>query len=566
MPLATLLLAASLLPVARLGAAAPVPPQFTDVAEAAGLRFQHNFGAEKLENVLMTTGSGVALFDYDNDGWLDAFLVNGTYLDADGRPRTDKATSHALFHNRKNGTFENVTKAAGLDKSSYGQGCACADYDGDGFTDLYVTNYGADRLYRNRGDGTFEDVTERSGAGGGGGWHGGAVFFDYDGDGDLDLFVTRYVKFHPSMKGVHASTLSQKTGFRFFPGPRDYEADDHILYRNNGNGTFTDVSKEMGLVPGGKGLTVVASDFDNDGDQDVFVANDATPNFLYRNDGGKFAEIGTEAGVAYDPDGVETAAMGVDVVDVNADGKPDLYVTNMIFEFNNLYQNKGNMVFEDTTRALGLDQDNYRHVGWATRFEDFNHDGFMDCFVANGHVVDYVEGFSQSITYPQQKMLFLGDEKGHFKNVADQCGEPFRRKRVGRGAGFGDIDNDGDVDILVSNSGQRAELLRNDLPPNDRWMKIRLKGKAPNTQAIGAKVLIRLGDRTIATEVRYPSAYLSSSDPTIHVGLKPGVAEGMVEVTWPSKKQSVHKVRAATLAVLEEPAEAKPPQEGVRKR
>jgi hypothetical protein len=555
--LATALLVASLALAPRVFAEPPVPPQFTDVSEAAGIRFQHNFGADKLENVLMTTGSGVALFDYDNDGWLDALLVNGTYLDDDGHPRTDKATSHALYHNRKNGTFEDVTKTAGLDTPSYGQGVACADFDGDGFTDIYITNYGPNRLYRNKGDGTFEDVTERSGASAGGGWHTGAVFFDYDGDGNLDLFVTRYVKFSPGMKGVHASTLSQRTGYRFFPGPRDYEADDHILLRNNGNGTFTDVSKEVGLIPGGKGLTVVASDFDNDGDQDIFVANDATANFLYRNDGGKFTEVATEAGVAYDPDGVETAAMGVDVVDINGDGKQDLYVTNMIFEFNNLYQNKGNLQFEDTTRSFGLDQDNYRHVGWATRFVDFNHDGYLDCFVANGHVVDYVEGFSQSITYPQQKMLFLGNENGHFENVADKCGEPFTRKRVGRGAAFGDIDNDGDIDILVSNSGQRAELLRNDLPRNDRWMKIRLKGQRPNTQAIGSKVAIRVGDRTIYTEVRYASSYLSSSDPTIHVGLKPGVTEGAVEVTWwPSKKQTVHTARAGMLTVIEEPAEA----------
>jgi hypothetical protein len=222
--LAAALLAACLVLAARALAEAPAPPQFTDVAEAAGIRFQHNFGADKLENVLMTTGSGVALFDYDNDGWLDAFLVNGTYLDDDGRPRTDKATSHALFHNRKNGTFENVTKTAGLDTPSYGQGCACADFDGDGFTDLFITNYGPNRLYRNRGDGTFEDVTERSGTGGGHGWHAGAAFFDYDGDGDLDLFVSSYLKFRPGMQGVHASTLSQRTGFRFFPGPRDYQA------------------------------------------------------------------------------------------------------------------------------------------------------------------------------------------------------------------------------------------------------------------------------------------------------------------------------------------------------
>lgn len=551
-------LVVALATVATALAEGPVPPAFTDATESAGIRFQHTFGAEKLENVLMTTGSGVALFDYDKDGWLDAFFVNGTYMDGDGRPRADKATSHALFHNRGKGTFENVTTAAGLGSPSYGQGVATADYDGDGFVDIFVTNYGPNRLYRNRGNGTFEDVTERSGTGGGPGWHAGAAFFDYDGDGDLDLYVSSYVQFKPSMDGVHSSTLSQRTGFRFFPGPRDYQPANDALYRNNGDGTFTDATQAAGLVPGGKGLTVVATDFDNDGDQDIFVANDAAPNFLYRNDGGKFAEVATEGGVAYDPDGVETAAMGVDVADVNGDGLLDLYVTNMIFEFNNLYQNKGNMLFEDATRAMGLDQDNYRHVGWATRFDDFNHDGSLDCFVANGHVVDYVEGFSQSITYPQQRMLFVGNGDGRFANVADQCGEVFKRKRVGRGAAFGDIDNDGDTDILVSNSGQRAELLRNDLPTNDRWMKIRLKGQRPNTDAIGARVSVRLGDRTTVTEVRYPSSYLSSSDPTIHLGLKPGISEAQVEVTWPSKKRSVHTARAATTTLIEEPKDGKP--------
>lgn len=530
----------------------PIRAQFTDVAGKSGLRFRHTFGAKKLENVLMTTGSGCALFDYDHDGWLDAFLVNGTALDNNGKPLPDKASHHALFRNQRDGSFKNVTRAAGLGEPSYGQGCACGDFDGDGFTDLYVTNYGPNRLYRNRGDGTFEDVTERSGTGDSR-WGTGAVFFDFDGDNDLDLFVANYLKFRPNMSGVHASALSKRLVFRFFPGPRDYQAEEDILYRNNGDGTFTDVSKTMGLANGEKGLTVVAADFDEDGDQDVFVANDATPNFFYRNDGGRFTNIALEAGVAYDPQGVETAAMGVDIADVNEDGRQDLYVTNMVFEFNNLYQNQGDLLFEDVTKTVGLDKDNYRHVGWATRFVDFDHDGYLDCFVANGHVVDYVEGFSQSVTYRQQNMLFMGDSEGHFKNVANDCGKPLRRKRVSRGSAFGDYDNDGDIDILISNSGGRAELLRNDLPKNDRWLKIRLKGEPPNTHGIGAKVVIRVGDRTVSSEVRFAATYLSSSDPTLHVGLGPGVTAGLVEVAWPSGRRSTRKVTSGTLVIIEEP-------------
>ncbi len=525
--------------------------RFTDIATESGVKFSHNFGADQLEHVLMTTGSGCALFDYDGDGWLDAFLVNGTFLDEHGRRRRDKITRHGLFRNRGDGTFEKVTRQAGFVEPTYGQGVTCGDYDGDGHVDLYLTNYGANKLYRNRGDGTFEDVTERSGTGDTR-WSTGAVFFDYDGDGDLDLFVANYVQFQPDSK-AHASALSKRTGFRFFPGPRDYEAEEDVLYRNDGDGTFTDVGREVGLASGGKGLNAVAADFDDDGDPDLFVANDATPNFFYRNDGGKLVEIALQSRTAYDPDGVETAAMGVDIADLDGDARLDLYVTNMVFEFNNLYRNRGDLVFDDVTRAFGLDEDNYRHVGWATRFEDFDLDGNLDCFVANGHVVDYVEGFSQSITYGQQNMLFLGDGRGRFENVANQVGECFGNKRVSRGAAFGDIDNDGDIDLLISNSGGRAELLRNDLPPTDRWLKLRLRGPAPNVFAIGARVTVFLAQRRHTTEVRFSSSYLSSSDPTIHLGLGAEDSEGRLEVRWPSGQRSEHRWQKAKVITIEAP-------------
>ena len=544
------LFSAALLP---LSADDALPLQFTEVTRKARLKFRHNFGAKRLGNVLMTTASGCAMFDYDNDGWLDICLLNGTHLDKQGNVLPDEATHHALFRNRGDGTFENVTEAAGLNEPSYGQGCFCGDYDGDGFTDLYITNYGPNRLYRNRGDGTFEDVTEQSGTGEER-YSTGAVFFDYDGDGDLDLFVVNHLKFRPDMKGVHASALSKAKGFPFFPGPRDYEGVTDVMFRNNGDGTFTDVSEEVGLAPLGKGLTAVAADLDDDGDQDLFVPNDSVANFFYRNDGGRFTEIALEAGVAYDPDGVTTAGMGTDVADVDGDGKLDLYVTNMVFEFNNMYQNLGDMIFEDVTKILRMDKDNYRHVSWGIRFVDFNHDGHLDCFVANGHLVDYIEGFSQSITYRQRNMLFLGNDDGGFENVADRIGEAFLKKRVSKGAAFGDYDNDGDIDILILNSGEYAQLLRNDLPPNDRWVKVRLKGRPPNTHGIGARVWVRFGDRVYMNEVRFAGAYLSSSDPTLHVGLSPGIAEVDVEVAWPSGKRSVQKANAGTLVVIEEPA------------
>lgn len=542
---------------AGLGAQEASLPAFVDVAEEAGIGFRHNFGARQLEHILMTTGSGAAFFDYDGDGWLDAFLVNGIDLeDPDAEP-----TRHALFRNLGDGTFREVTEVAGLTEATYGQGCAVGDFDGDGHPDLYITNYGPNRLYRNRGDGTFEDVTASTGTGDVG-WSTGAVFFDYDGDGDLDLFVSSYVKFRPEMEGVHSSSLSKRVGFMAFPGPRDYEAEDDILYRNNGDGTFTDVSDEVGLISGGKGLTALAADFDWDGDQDLFVANDATPNFLYENVGGRFNEVALLAGVAFDPNGVETAAMGADLADVDGDGDQDLYVTNMVFEFNNLYVNGGGLVFEDRTKEFGLDKDNYRHVGWATRFDDFNHDGFLDVFVANGHVVDYVGGFSQSISYEQPNMLFLGDGEGGFRDVSSKVAEDFRRKRVTHGAAFGDYDRDGDIDILLSNSGGRAELLRNDTPTSDRWLQVRLEGAPPNTDGIGAKVTLHIGGRSIIREVRYPSSYLGSSDPTLHYGLRPGETEGELEIVWPTGRTSDHRVQAGRWTVVTEPGTKRAGGEG----
>ena len=528
------------------------PPQFTNVAGTSGVRFTHSIGVKKMENILQSTPSGCALFDYDNDNFLDAFFVNATVLDEAGQVKADVATYHALFHNEGDGTFKRVTRAAGITEATYGQGCATADYDGDGFVDLYITNYGPNKLYRNRGNGTFEDVTEQSGTGDPR-YSAGCAFFDYDNDGDLDLYVSNYLTFRPDIEGVKSSEISRRMGFVAFPGPRDFPPDDDILYRNNGDGTFTDVSGEAGLVPGGRGLTVVPLDFDDDGDQDIFVANDACPNFFYKNNGdGTFTEIALEAGVAFDVDGVETAAMGVGIADFDNDGDQDLYVTNLIFEFNSLYLNQGDLTFTDGARAVGLDKDNYRHVSWANTFVDFNNDGYIDCFVGNGHVVDYVGGFSQSITYEQQNMLFMGDENGKFENMADKCGKDFIRKTVCRGGAFGDYDNDGDIDILLSNSNARGQLLRNDTPPSDRWVQIRLKGKAPNTAALGAKVITKLKDRSIVSPYRVHSAYCSSSDPTLHIGLRPGEDNGTIEVTWPLGKTSTHEFRAGARVIIEE--------------
>jgi hypothetical protein len=519
---------------------------FTDVAEEAGLHFRHNLGDELPVNLLMTTGPGCAFFDYDNDGWLDVFLVNGTRIE--GNPSTapiaHEETFHALYHNERDGSFLDVSSEAGFTTASLGQGCAVGDFDGDGYRDLYVTNFGPNTLFRNRGDGTFEDVTARSGTGDPR-FGTGAVFFDYDGDGDLDLYVANYVRFAPDQPPWVDLE---------FRGPNFYDADDDVLYRNEADGTFTDVTREAGLVAGGKGLTVTAADLDGDGDQDVFVANDRTQNWLYRNDGGgRLTEVAVAAGVGFDMTGKETAGMGIDIVDIDGDGLEDIHLTNFRHELNNLYRNLGNLSFTDDARARRLDENVYLATGWATRFADFDLDGDLDCFVANGGIWAQPEGQTNEITWEQRNSFFLGRGDGTFEEVGTALGPDFARELVSRGAAVGDYDKDGDLDLLVANSGGPVQLFRNETPPGDRWLAVCLAGRPPNTAGIGARVTLEIGDRTVLAEVRYPGTYISASDPTVHVGLLPGEERGRVEVRWPSGARSLVEVRAGETTTVEEP-------------
>jgi len=516
------------------------PLLLTEVAESSGLRFRHNMGADVPLNLTMTVLGGCAMVDFDRDGWLDIFLVNGTRLGDSEEAPPSAVTNHGLFRNRGDGTFEDVTEAAGI-VPSHGQGCAVGDYDGDGYPDLYVTNIGPNQLYRNRGDGTFEDVTARTDTGDDR-WSSGAVFFDLDGDQDLDLYGANYLKF-PSDQPLWVYRPGQ--------GPRFYEPDDDRLCRNEGDGTFTDITHEAGLVPGGSGLTATAADLDGDGDQDVFVANDRRPNFLYENRGGKLAEVAAAAGVATDANGAPTAGMGIDITDFDGDGWQDIHLTNFRFELNNLYHNRGGLRFQDELQVLGLDKGNDNQTSWATRFVDFDQDGILDCFVANGGIWD-LPG-PRNPPFEEKNLLFLGQPDGHFVEVGQQCWEPSDILRSSRGAAFGDYDKDGDIDFVVLNVRERAQLYRNDMPVTDRWMKIRVEGRAPNTDALGATVRARFPDRTVFREIRYAGTYLGASDPTVHIGLRPEESAAEVEVRWPDGVTTSLEVRAGTSVVVREP-------------
>ena len=454
--------------------------QFIDATKAAGIAFTHANSATPSKYLVETMGGGVALFDYDNDGRLDVFFTNGAKIEdpmpRNGRPdKSDPAYWNRLYRQRADGTFEDVTEKAGVSgrpQNQYGMGAAVGDYDNDGFEDLYVTNYGANTLYRNNGNGTFADVTARAGVAAGG-WSSSAGFLDYDNDGHLDLFVTRYLEWsfqHNRYCG------EKKPGYRAYCHPDNFEPIANVLFRNNGDGTFTDVSVKAGIASApGKGLGVAFADYDDDGWIDVYVANDSVPCFLFRNSGkGTFTEEGLLAGVALNEDGKTFAGMGVDFGDYDNDGRPDVFVTDLSNERYRLFRHNGDGSFRDATDASGVGGATLAFSGWSTRFVDYDNDGWKDIFVAQGHVMDTIEKTSPNLRYLQPPLL-LRNQSGRFVRVL--AGEVFRQDWAGRGAAFGDLDNDGDVDAVVSNVGQPAIVLRNDGGNRQHWLGIRVAGR-----------------------------------------------------------------------------------------
>ena len=514
------------------------PVEFTDITTQTHIDFAQENSATSNKYLIETMGGGVALFDYDNDGRLDVFLTNGALL-SDPMPdgakpdKSNKKYWNRLYHQNADGMFTDVTERAGLTgvpQGYYSMGVAVGDYDNDGFEDLYVTGYGGNILYHNNGDGTFTDVTEKAGLKAGG-WSASSGFFDYDNDGKLDLFVTRYIDW--SFK-TNRYCGEKPPGVRAYCHPDNYDGMTNILYHNNGDGTFTDVSEKAGVAnPRGKGLGVSFADYDGDGFTDIFVANDSVQCFLYHNNGnGTFSEVGLLAGVGYNEDGKTFAGMGIDFSDYDNDGKPDIVVTDLSNERYMLFHNDGNGSFRDITNASGVGGATLAFSGWSTHFFDYDNDGWKDLFVAQSHVMDTIEKTSPNLHYMEPPLL-LQNVSGHFRRVI--AGKAFQQDWAGRGAAFGDIDNDGDIDIVVNNLGQRAYVLRNDGGNRNNWIGIQTVGTRSNRDGIGARIkVVSASGLTQYFTVNTAVGYLSASDKRVVAGLGGDSVAKMIEIRWPS--------------------------------
>jgi hypothetical protein len=535
----------------------PSPVSFVNVAREAGLKEKTTFGDEKKNRYLVeTTGCGVAFYDFDHDGWLDLFVVNGSRFQANfaGRMPTNR-----LYKNNRDGTFTDVTVKAGLVHHGWGQGVCVGDYNNDGLDDLFVTYWGENKLYRNRGDGTFEDVSRKAGITTGGGkiprWNTGCAFVDTRRNGWLDLFVANYIDFDLKTVPVPEGGTCKYKGLAVACGPPGLQGAKNILFRNNGDGTFTDVSKEAGIekTPGTYGLGVLVADFDNDGWPDIYVANDSTSSALYKNNrDGTFTDIGIEAGVAYSADGKAQAGMGVSAADYDGDGRLDIVKTNFAGDTSSLYRNLGNHMFEDQTFQAGLGK-NTRFLGWGAAFADFDNDGLPDILLANGHVYPEVGNTDTEAGYRQRKVLYRNAGRGRFEDVSLSSGPGISEMVPARGLAVGDFDNDGDLDVVVNCVNDVPQLLRCDNRTGNKWLRVKLKGTVSNRSAIGARVICVTEQRRQIGEVRSGGSYLSQSDLRLHFGLGQAT-EAELEILWPSgKNQRLARVAANQALEIVEP-------------
>jgi hypothetical protein len=507
---------------------ATTTPTFTDVTQEAGIRFKHTHGGIGKKYFVEMMGSGAAWFDYDNDGNLDLYLINGALLKPPNPPTAPPPTN-VLYRNNGDGTFTDVTAQSGLGDVGYGMGVAVGDIDNDGDADVYVTNFGQNRLYLNNGNGTFTDGTARARVGNSG-FSTSAAFVDYDRDGFLDLYVCRYVQYSIE----HDIPCLNPAGEKQYCEVNAYDGADDILYHNNGDGTFTDVSTQVDITgKRGKGLAVTCFDYDDDGDTDIFVANDLSGNILWRNEGnGRFTDVALRAGVQVDLHGKPPAGMGADVGDYDHDGRLDLYISNYQLEPNLLFRNEGKGFFADKTGAAYLSEPTLPFLGFGLGFLDVDLDGNRDLFVANGHVMDDVQRFNPKISYAQTPQLFLNRGDGTFADISRTAGASFRVGRVGRGAAFGDYDNDGDVDVVVACNNGPAVLFRNDTPRKQHFLTLKLIGSQSNRDAVGARVEVITGNLKQVDEVRSGNSYLSRSDLRLNFGLGERKRVDTVRVRW----------------------------------
>lgn len=537
-----------------------VPGKFSDVTERLGIRFQQQASRTSRKYLLETMGSGVAVFDYDNDGRLDIFLANGARIDdpmAKGAiPQKDgPGYWNRLFHQKVDGTFEDVTQKAGVAGNGYSTGVAVGDYDNDGLDDLFVAGYGRSTLYHNNGDGTFSDVTGSAGVAGSG-WATSAAWVDYDNDGRLDLVVARYMVW--DFDDIYCG--HREEGFRSYCHPDLFKPLSVLLYHNDGNGKFSEVSHKAGIDKPGKGLGLAIADYDHDGWMDIFLANDSIPEFLFHNKGdGTFEEIGLPSGVALDGSGATFAGMGVDFEDYNNDGWPDLIITDLANQKYALYANAGDGSFDYTTLSTGLGAISLLHSGWGVRFLDYDNDGWKDLFIAQSHVMDTIEVNEPHLRYREAPLLLWNDHGKQFVDVSARSGEVFSQKWAARGMAVGDLDNDGKVDVVVSSNDGPAWVLHNETQNSNHWITLRLVGTRSNRDGIGAQVTLSTPAGKQYATVTTCSSYQSSSDKRVHFGLGSAAAISRVEIRWPSGvRQVLSDVKAdQTLTVTESDSSVK---------
>ena len=520
-----------------------IPPPATDdyfqeIGKEIGIDFVHSIGEKELNNIIESSGGGAAFLDYDQDGYIDLYVTSGTWIEGFCKEeKPEKMPHNHLYRNKGDGTFEDVTDKAGVGGHCYSMGVTVGDYNNDGYSDLYLSNYGPNVLFKNNGNGTFSDVTKKANIAGGKECSVGAVWFDYDNDGKLDLYVGNYLNFDPQYKYFYAPDG--------FPSPLAYDPQPDVLYHNNGDGTFEDVTKAMGINDrDGRAMGVGAVDYDDDGFMDIYVANDHSMNYLWHNNGGKgFTDVGIPSGTAFGQSGESAISMAVDFADYNGDGLMDIFVSDD--KYCRLYENLGNGIFADKSYSSGIAMPAGQYVGWSSSFIDYNNDGAVDIYKTNGALKHL---------YGQEDQLFENIGDGKFKDVSTESGKYFLEELVGRGACFGDYDNDGDIDGYIVNLNDYGVFLRNNKGNRNNWVLLKLVGTTSNRDGIGARVKLTSGGKVQTDQKRSTSGYLSQNDPRMHFGLAKNTLIDKIEIKWPSGKlQILENIKVNQILTVKEP-------------